>query len=404
MRWSIGLLFGFLAYGQVLADEPCLYVWEWPQLTKVKQEVNNPNFTLADDLIRLRREAEKALKNSSYSVTSNEFVPPSGDKHDYVSFGAYWWPDPDKADGLPYIRRDGETNEAQKSLGDKNCLNSFAKDVETLSLAYFLFNEERYAQHAVHLINQWFLNPTTRMNPHLEFAQGVVGRNHGKSSGIIDSRDFIYVLESLELLKGSASYSNDLETELRQWFAEFFEWLRTSQFGQKEHNAANNHGSWYHAQALRIALFLDDRAAANELFLNVRNNLISGQILPDGTQPEELARTNSLHYSIFNLAALATVARIGEALGEDLWQYSDSEGKGLRAAGNYLRPFMNGEAKWPHQQITEYRASPYVYQLFRTLSTRYEEPRWLEVGEIYSGSSPAYGHVRLLTSAYPEEF
>jgi hypothetical protein len=36
-------------------------------------------------------------------------TPPSGDKHGYLSEALYWWPDPSKQDGMPYIRRDGET-------------------------------------------------------------------------------------------------------------------------------------------------------------------------------------------------------------------------------------------------------------------------------------------------------
>ena len=47
-----------------------------------------------------------------------------GDKHDYLSFGSYWWPDPDKPDGLPYIRRDGGVNpESQSGSSDRPALS-----------------------------------------------------------------------------------------------------------------------------------------------------------------------------------------------------------------------------------------------------------------------------------------
>ena len=39
-------------------------------------------------------------------VDGKKLVAPSGDKHDYISVGTYWWPNPDTSDGLPYIRRD----------------------------------------------------------------------------------------------------------------------------------------------------------------------------------------------------------------------------------------------------------------------------------------------------------
>jgi hypothetical protein len=404
MRWMFLMLAGSIVWkGSLFANQPQLYVWEWSQLTKAKHAASNPKSQLADDFKLLHREAEKALKNKSHSVTYNEFVPPSGNKHDYASFGAYWWPDPTQEDGLPFIRRDGETNEAQKALGDKNHFNVFTKDIESLSLAYYLFDDERYAEHAIHLLDDWFLNPETRMNPHLEYAQAVLGRNHGKNSGIIDTRDFIFVLESLELLKNSPAYTNDFESGLKQWFAEFLRWLQTSKHGQKESRSANNHGSWHHAQAMRIAIFLDDQVAARELLRNVRENLIPSQIMPDGTQPEELARTNAFHYSIFNLHALGTVARMGEAFERDLWHDHDQDGRGMQAAAEYLLPFVNGGTDWPHRQISKYRISPHVHQLFRMMSVRYNEPRWLAVDEQHLGDPPAYGHSRVLTAAYQED-
>ena len=53
-----------------------------------------------------------SLSDGPWSVMDKQHVPPSGDKHDYMSLGPYWWPDPDKPDGLPYIRRDGEVVES----------------------------------------------------------------------------------------------------------------------------------------------------------------------------------------------------------------------------------------------------------------------------------------------------
>lgn len=385
------------------AAQPQLLIWEWSQLQRTKAAMDNAGPELEQAFKTLHKEADRALRVESHSVTYNEFVPPSGDKHDYASFGAYWWPDPSKPDGLPYIRRDGQTNEAQKSLGDKNVLNYFVKDVVTLSLAYYYFEDEKYAQHATGLIRDWYLNPATRMNPHLEYAQAVLGRNHGKNSGVIDTRDFMLVLESVELLKKSTSYNTELENGLKQWFTEFLRWLQTSKLGQKEAAARNNHGSWHHAQAMRIALFLEDQSTAQELFKNVRENLIPTQIMPDGSQPEELARTNAFHYSIFNLHALAMVARMGEALDADLWHYETADGRGMPVAAAYLLPYVKGKTDWPHEQITKYRISPLTNQFLRMLSVRYEEPGWLEVADKYFEGTTKYDYSLFLAEAYQEK-
>ena len=52
----------------------------------------------------LLKEAEQALTADLVSVVQKQQTPPSGDKHDYMSLGPYWWPDSTKPDGLPYIR------------------------------------------------------------------------------------------------------------------------------------------------------------------------------------------------------------------------------------------------------------------------------------------------------------
>lgn len=50
---------------------------------------NNP------ELVKLLLEAEQALQLREASVMDKTSVAASGDKHDYISLGPYWWPDPE---------------------------------------------------------------------------------------------------------------------------------------------------------------------------------------------------------------------------------------------------------------------------------------------------------------------
>ena len=61
-------------------------------------------------LKKLRREAEKALAAPPFVVTEKKHPQSGFDPHDYVSLATYYWPDPTKTNGLPYINRDGERN------------------------------------------------------------------------------------------------------------------------------------------------------------------------------------------------------------------------------------------------------------------------------------------------------
>ena len=52
---------------------------------------------------QLLHKADSLLTIKPFSVVNKKVLPPSEDKHDYMSIGPYWWPNPDTPDGLPYI-------------------------------------------------------------------------------------------------------------------------------------------------------------------------------------------------------------------------------------------------------------------------------------------------------------
>lgn len=244
--------------GRAIADAPATKYWEGEPLAAIRAGnlADDPPIASArDDLCRA---AELALRQGPYTVMDKAIVPPSGDKHDYLSYSRYWWPDPDSPDGLPYIRRDGEVNRRLLANGDRVRIGQMYDDFEALALAAYLIDEDRYAPKAVETLRVWFLDPATRMNPNLNFAQAVPGRSDGRSLGIIDTRHFIPVIDRVVLLEAIDAIAPSKAQALREWFAEFLDWLMTSDLGDGERRAQNNHGFWFAAQAARIALFVGD--------------------------------------------------------------------------------------------------------------------------------------------------
>lgn len=285
------------------------------------------------------------------SVTYKKQTPPSGDKHDYMSLAPYWWPDTTNADGLPYIRRDGQRNPEEKEYTDKAMLNKMSKELINLTNLYSTSKELHYIEKANQLLRAWFLDSATRMNPNLNYAQAIKGRNEGRGAGLIETRIFIPLLDAVEILREDSAFEKETYPELKQWFIYYLDWMQSSENGKKEKAAKNNHGTWYTAQYARIAIFIGH----NDLALKELETLkkrIAWQIESDGKQPLELERTKSLSYSIFNLEAYYTCFSMSEKLGLYLWDYETSDGCSVNEAIDYIHPFIDDQINWPHKQIT----------------------------------------------------
>jgi hypothetical protein len=126
------------------------------------------------------------------------------------------------------------------------------------------------------------------------------------------------------------------------------DWLATSPQGKMEGSAKNNHGTWYDAQLADFALFARRELLAKGVLSKVGSARVAPQFAADGSQPQELARTRSYHYSAFNLLAFAILGDLGPVAGVDIWHGS---GSGIRAGIDLLLPYVNGAKPWPYPDI-----------------------------------------------------
>lgn len=299
-------------------------------------------------LAELRREADAAASAVPMTVTDKTTPAPSGDIHDYVSLSIYWWPDPAKPDGLPYLQKDGQVNpeSADTKRYDAAKLNRLVGSVETLALTAYITGEAKYADAAAKWLRTWFIDEKTRMTPTMRYAQIIPGRPEPRGTGIIDSRQFARAVDAALLLGGTSSWTAADDAALRAWFGQLADWLVTSPQGVMEGNAKNNHGTWYDAQLADFAIYGRRDQLAKEALERVRTKRVT-QIAADGTQRLEIARTRSYHYSAFNLLAFAVAADLAPAASVDVWRGS---GSGIRSGIDLLLPAVDG-AKWPYPDI-----------------------------------------------------
>lgn len=343
---------------------PRVFLLDPEELLAVRQAVflGDERYLQADE--RLLREADQALFAGPFSVMDKDAVPPSGDRHDYMSMGPYWWPDPEKADGLPYVRRDGEVNPESQQY-DRRPLGEMCAAVNTLAAAYFFSDHEDFAEHAALLLRAWFLDEATRMNPHLEFGQGIPGRCQGRGIGIIDTLQLSRLVDAVGLLGEAPGWNQEDQQGLEEWCSRYLDWLLESAHGQDEARQANNHGTWYDVQVACLALFAGREDGAHRVLAESAFQRVESQIETDGRQPLELARTRSLGYSVMNLLGFFDLADLGRRCGLDLWGYETGDGRSIRKAFYWLVENGLGKGNWEYQQITGFEPEKWLPLLRR---------------------------------------
>ncbi len=219
---------------------------------------------------------------------------------DYYSMGDYWWPNPDTANGLPYVQRDGQSNPDNFSQ-HRMMLRTFRDAVSALAAAYALDKNEEYANKAVELLNVFFVDADKRMHPHLLYAQAIPGVTDGRGIGIIDTLHLTEIPLAIEVLKTSNAMTPEILSSLKKWFADYAEWMITHPNGIQEMNAANNHSVAYLVQLAAFAKLTQDTKILSMIRTRYKDIILPSQMDLDGSFPAELARTKPYGYSIFQL-------------------------------------------------------------------------------------------------------
>lgn len=402
MQRAITVLAGclFAATGLTQAPDtgtPRVFLVDAERLMDVRSRIAAGDPAFAPAFSNLLRDADAVMDEGPFTVVHKPMDPPSGDKHDYMSVGPYWWPNPDTEDGLPYVRRDGETNPERHDY-DNVGLSNMSGAVRTLALAYFLTGKETYAERATTLLRAWFLDPATRMNPNLNFGQAIPGRVEGRGVGIIDTMGLPLVVDAVGMLQSSDAWTQSDQESLRQWFSDYLDWMLNHPYGKDERKAHNNHGTWYDVQAASFALFAGRDELAREILESVPGNRIAKHFESDGSQPHELARTKSFGYSCMNLTGFFYLAALGEHFDLDLWHYTTVDGRGIRDGLDWILEHAYGSGEWKYQNlspITPDRLLP----LLRMAAIAYDESAYEQKLHELAGGDWAADRVNLLWSA-----
>jgi Alginate lyase len=339
-----------LVRGQENGALPRVFSIDPQALVDVRDRLTHKDPALEPALQALIADANDDLNMKPVSVMDKPKAGPSGDKHDYVSFADYYWPNPNTPNGLPYIRRDGYFDHAVIDQGDQPRIEKVVPAAYTLALAYWFTGNAQYSEHAGDLLRVWFLDPATRMNPNMNAAQLVRGETAVRGEGLIEFRWMFQLVDALGLLNGAPGWSDQDAQQMRAWLAAYDAWLDKSPNAKAERGSTNNHGTWIDVQESALLLYLGKIDQAHAIFIHDQAKRIPVQIKPDGEQPLEQVRNEGIFYCLFNLTAQTDLANLARSADVDLWHFKTSDGRGIQQALDFILPYAFGEKKWPHSQ------------------------------------------------------
>ena len=231
----------------------------------------------------LEKVAAAQLNTGPFSVINKTILPASGDVHDYFSTASYFWPcsanctaaisaklgvpcvgkqtgwcdqhnlncnwtaatDPSEppaypcnhSSGTPWVSHTGYSNSAFPGLvSDRNQIDGVWHSIMPLILYSWYSDSVPHRQRAVTILRTFFLDPATRMNPALDFAQSIPGSFDGVAGGLVDFARISWLVDALILLEDSdptqAVWTAEDRTHMNAWVTSFLQWFTTSPMGR----------------------------------------------------------------------------------------------------------------------------------------------------------------------------
>jgi hypothetical protein len=331
------------------------------------------------DRERILKAATSALSLERITITQLRAKLSEGGSNDFYSNGDYWWPNPATSNGLPYVQRDGQTN-PENFVEHRRCVVTLRDAVAALGAAYNVTGEDRYATKAAGLLRVFFLDATTRMSPHLKYAQAIPGVSPGRGIGIIDTLHLVEVPLAICAMEKSPDFPAEVLTGMKQWFAEYVEWITTSKNGNDEANAGNNHAVAFWLQVAAFSQLTGDKTKLAECRRRFKEVFVPKQMANDGSFPAELRRTKPYGYSIFQLDNMASLCQLLSTPEDNLWKWELLDGRGMRKAMEFLYPYLADKTTWPHKpDIQAWEGWPARQPCLLLAGLSLGEPKYIEL-------------------------
>jgi hypothetical protein len=303
------------------------------------------------DIATYIRQSQESLAIESPTITTNtSSIKQFSGLNNYASLAPYYHPDPTSPNGFPYVRMDGVRNIISSRTSDGIYLSRLYTLLTPLCILYYYTKSEEYAIRAIDIINKFFINEETKMNPSLTYSGMVIGNSMEDlriRGATIDANGLSMITDLIQLLQTSSSWTLNIENSMKLWFNAFSEWFKNNPRGILQNTYNHNIKTSYMKQLCSYLCFCGKTQEAVTYLENNIGALLSAQIDVDGRQVLEMERTRSRHYSDFNLQLLVELAAISNSLGVDMWNYKDENGRGsIQQAMRFMCYYYQNPTQW----------------------------------------------------------
>ena len=319
-------------------------IWDMDDL-----ELMRTNWQNCKEAKQIVDEADIYCSAEHLNVVTNKVLAFTPDSHYYCSMGPYSWPDPNRIGH--YITKDGLTNPDSKYY-DSGKLNELSRRCYRLSQAFYITRDIKYFNSLVSQLKSWFLDDKTLMYPNFEYAQVIPNhnRNKGTSTGMIDGYFFNTIIESIRLLDYTKRIDRKTKKSLQEWFLSFADWSE-ERYGETMKNGNSNINLAYDVIIVNMYLFAGYPNKAKKIYDSFAERRIMGQILEDGSQPEELRRTRAFSYSLYNLTHILDFCKLANYRDKKYYAKNNTR---IEKAFDFLQYYAESQESFPYKQITDW--------------------------------------------------
>ena len=236
---------------------------------------------------------------------------------------------------------------------DEDRLAFMTGNTTILALGYYMTGNTNFAEVAARNIKTWFLKWRTRMNAHLVNCDIYYNNTAGFGRGIYEMKDIYMLLDAIRILERSNYLSLEEQSDLKDWFRDYFYWLEESVEGKREYTSHDHRGVYYDIQMVSIASYVNDSAKMlyylDRSYSRLRSHVKTEQGPTDTgrlTQETVLYQTKTPHprceeNQLRAMQGWTILARLGQSAGRNMWDAYSFEGTStLCHAAQYNIPML----------------------------------------------------------------